>query len=30
MRRKTIDFGESLDQYIDLVVKQGGIKTEAE
>ena len=30
MSRKTIDFGESLDQYIDLAVKQGGYKTEAE
>jgi len=30
MSRKTIDFGENLDQYIDLAVKQGGYKTEAE
>ena len=30
MSRKTIDFGESLDQYINLAVKQGGYKTEAE
>jgi antitoxin ParD1/3/4 len=30
MGRKTIDFGESLEKYIDLAVKQGGYKTEAE
>lgn len=30
MGRKTIDFGETLDWYIDLAVKQGGYKTEAE
>ncbi|SHN09284.1 putative addiction module antidote protein, CC2985 family [Cyclobacterium lianum] len=30
MSRKTIDFGEHLDRYIDLAVKQGGYKTEAE
>ena len=30
MGRKTIDFGDSLDQYIALAVKQGGYKTEAE
>jgi antitoxin ParD1/3/4 len=30
MGRKTIDFGENLDRYIDLAVKQGGYKTEAE
>lgn len=30
MSRKTIDFGDSLDQYIALAVKQGGYKTEAE
>lgn len=30
MSRKTIDFGKSLDQYINLAVKQGGYKTEAE
>lgn len=30
MSRKTVDFGESLDQYISLAVKQGGYKTEAE
>ena len=30
MSRKTIDFGESLEQYINLAVKQGGYKTEAE
>lgn len=30
MGRKTIDFGETLERYIDLAVKQGGFKTEAE
>ncbi|MFO7825868.1 MAG: hypothetical protein R6V72_18165 [Cyclobacterium sp.] len=30
MGRKTIDFGETLDRYIDLAVKQGGYKTEPE
>lgn len=30
MSRKTIDFGENLDRYIHLAVKQGGYKTEAE
>lgn len=30
MSRKTIDFGESLDRYINLAVTQGGFKTEAE
>jgi len=30
MGRKTIDFGESLDRYIDLAVKQGRYKTESE
>lgn len=30
MGRKTIDFGETLDRYIDFAVKQGGYKTEAE
>ena len=29
MGRKTVDFGE-LDNYIDLAVKQGGYKSEAE
>ncbi|WP_439484330.1 ribbon-helix-helix domain-containing protein [Cyclobacterium plantarum] len=30
MGRKTIDFGKTLDRYIDLAVEQGGYKTEAE
>lgn len=30
MGRKTVDFGETLDRYIDFAVKQGGYKTEAE
>lgn len=30
MSRKTMDFGDNLDRYIDLAVKHGGYKTEAE
>ena len=30
MGSKTIDFGQRLEKYIDLAVKQGGFKTEAE
>lgn len=30
MSRKTIDFGESLDRYINFAVKQGGYKTESD
>lgn len=30
MSRKTMDFGESLDRYINFAVKQGGYKTESE
>lgn len=30
MGRKTVDFGETLDRYIDFAVKQGRYKTEAE
>lgn len=30
MSRRTVDFGESLDQYISLAVEQGGFETDAE
>lgn len=29
MSRRTVDFGESLDQYISLAVEQGGFETDA-
>lgn len=30
MSRRTVDFGENLDQYIALAVEQGGFETDAE
>lgn len=30
MSRRTVDFGEILDQYITLAVEQGGFETDAE